>query len=103
MKNAHPIEVAAALLLPLCRALLVHTIALALLLIRWRPAPPPAAPIVHPLAAMAEPVVMQLQPLTVATLRRRARSAGLPRQLHHRGRRAALLAALAGLEVAAWS
>jgi hypothetical protein len=43
---------------------------------------------------------MSLQPLTVAQLRHRARAAGLPRTLAHRGRREALLAALAGVELA---
>jgi hypothetical protein len=63
--------------------------------------PASTAPAVHPLAGLAEPVAEALEPLTVAQLRQRARAAGLPRHLHHRGRRAALLTALAGLEVAA--
>ena len=53
-----------------------------------------------PLALLAAEVEAALVGLTVAELRRCARAAGLPRRLSHRGRREALLAALAGAEVA---
>ncbi len=53
-----------------------------------------------PLALLAAEVEAGLAGVTVAQLRRRARAAGLPRSLSHRGRREALLAALAGVEVA---
>jgi hypothetical protein len=91
------------------RTLLVGLVALALLLARWRPAaapaPVPAAPVpappeAHPLALLAAAAMDQLQPLPVAELRRLARVAGLPRALTHKGRRAQLLEALGGLEVA---
>jgi hypothetical protein len=66
-----------------------------------RPAPPPPSALVPcPLALLAAEVEAALVGLTVAELRRRARAAGLPRSLSHRGRREALLAALAGVEVA---
>ena len=92
--------------------LAVAALALLLTLARWRPAPaavtpppPPAptVPAVHPLAVVAASVFEGLEALTVAELRRRARAAGLPRNLSRTGRRAALLPALAGLEVAACS
>lgn len=53
-----------------------------------------------PLAPVAEPIGEALVPLTVAELRRRARAAGLPRQLSRSARRADLLEAV---EVAACS
>jgi hypothetical protein len=62
------------------------------------PAPPAVAPAPHPLALLATEA--SLAAATVADLRRRARAAGLPRPLAHRGRRDALLQALAGAEVA---
>lgn len=88
----------------LIRDLLIPLIALALALLGACPAAPAAAPRCRPpldhwaqLAARGE---AELSPLTVAQLRARARAAGLPRSLSHRGRRAALLQALAGAEVA---
>jgi hypothetical protein len=91
------------------RTLLVGLVALALLVARWSPAeapaPLPAVPVpprpeAHPLAQLAAAAMDQLQPLPVAELRRLGRAAGLPRALTHKGRRAQLLEALGGLEVA---
>jgi hypothetical protein len=60
----------------------------------------PAPPQAHPLQTLATAAGAHLAPLPVRELRRLARSAGLPRTLAHRGRRAALLEALGGQEVA---
>jgi hypothetical protein len=93
-------------LLTLARLVLVPLVALLLTLAGWRPstvAPAPAPAEGAPPAPTPEPVAESLAPLTVAELRRRARDAGLPRQLSRSGRRADLLAALVALEVAACS
>ncbi len=109
MKNAHPVElllVAVLVTLEAAAVLLTALVPLVLAVARWSPAAPaPEAPppLAHPLAVLADGVVAQLQPLTVAQLRTRARSAGLPRGLARTGRRDALLQALAALEVAACS
>jgi hypothetical protein len=112
MKNAHPVELlllAAVVTLEAFAVLLAALVAVLLTLARWRPAPPetapapppaPAPPAVNPLQLVADAAVEALEPCTVAQLRHRARAAGLPRCLSHRGRRDALLEALAGLEVA---
>jgi hypothetical protein len=108
----HPLEVLAVgcwLTVEALAVVVAAVVALLLTLARWRPAaaapvaPPPLAPAVHPLAVVAAAAAEALEPLTVAQLRRRARGAGLPRCLSRTGRRADLLAALAGLEVAACS
>lgn len=104
----HPIEallLAVLVVLDAVRVLAVSLVAVVLTvatrLTPRRAAPP--APIVHPIALLASTAVDALQTQTVAELRRRARSAGLPRALTRNGRRDALLQALAGLEVAACS
>lgn len=105
----HPIEallLAVLVVLDAVRVLAVSLVALLLTVAGWRPTPrraAPPAPIVHPVAELANTVIEALQTQTVAELRRRARSAGLPRALTRNGRRDALLQALAGLEVAACS
>jgi hypothetical protein len=108
----HPLELLLLALLVMLEALAVLAVAVLALLLTlasWKPAaaapaaPPPPAPAVHPLAVVATTAAEALEPLTVAQLRRRARGAGLPRCLSRAGRRAALLEALAGLEVAACS
>jgi hypothetical protein len=102
--DLHPVE--ALLLVALVVAQAVVELAVALVALTTRTAsapaapPSPPAPTVHPLQPVAESVIEDLAPLTVAQLRRRARDAGLPRCLSRGGRRDALLEALAGLEVA---
>jgi hypothetical protein len=116
MKNTHPVELllfGALLALEAAAVLLAALVALLLTLAHWRPAaaapavnhePPTAPPLPAaapwPLAEQAEQAREVLESLTVAQLRSRARSAGLPRALSRTGRRAPLLEALAGLEVA---
>jgi hypothetical protein len=101
----------AAAAVTLTRCLLIPAAALLLALAGWgrrpapqpahRPAPPPPPALVPcPLALLAAEVEAGLAGVTVAQLRRRSRAAGLPRSLSHRGRRDALLAALAGADVA---
>lgn len=90
----------------LARAVMVPAVALLLAATRrTSPAPAPvpaAAPVaVHPLAALADGVADTLTGATVAELRRRARSAGLPRAVTRNGRKAQLIEALAAWEVAA--
>jgi hypothetical protein len=98
----HPVELAlvAAVAVALAlRTLVVALIALGLLLAGWRP-----SRITRPAEHLSPVRVMTAQPkhttppalegLTVAELRRRARAAGLPRALSHRGRKADLVAAL---------
>jgi hypothetical protein len=95
-------------LAPLLRFLLVHAVALLLTCAGWRPTPPRPAPVPLPLAP-APPVALllppapapapeaptpQLEALTVAELRRIARTAG-HRVLARSGRRQLLLEALA--------
>ena len=63
-------------------------------------APAPQPPAASPLEAIATTAQQALEPLPVAQLRRLARSAGLPRALSRTGRKAELVAALVGLEVA---
>ncbi|MFU8886142.1 MAG: hypothetical protein ACNA8O_11885 [Cyanobacteriota bacterium] len=106
----HPVEVlllVAVLALEaawlLARAMLALLVALLLTLARWRPAPPLPAPLEHPLALVAAGIAEALAGVPVRELRRRARVAGLPRQLSRSGRRADLLEALVALEVAACS
>lgn len=105
----HPVEallVAVIVVFDAVRVLAVSLLSLVLTALRWRPTPrraAPPVPMVHPAAELAHTVVEALQTRTVAELRRRARSAGLPRALTRNGRRDALLQALAGLEVAACS
>ena len=117
--DTHPIEVlllGAWLALEAAAVLLTALVALLLTLARWRPAAPLApkpkrprvatprpvspSPAPWPLALQAAAALAGLEPLTVTQLHRLARAAGLPRQLSRTGRRAALLQALAGLEVA---
>lgn len=85
----------------LARAVLAPLVALLLTLAHWRPAAPPLAPLEHPLALVAAGIAEALAGVPVRELRSRARAAGLPRQLSRSGRRADLLEALVGLEVAA--
>ena len=87
----------------LARAVVVPLVALLLTLAQWRPAAPPPAPLEHPLAMVAAGLAEGLAGVPVRELRRRARAAGLPRQLSRSGRRADLLVALVALEVAACS
>lgn len=89
----------------LARAVVVPLVALLLTLAQWRPAAPPPAPLAveHPLALVAAGLAEGLAGVPVRELRRRARVAGLPRQLSRSGRRADLLEALVALEVAACS
>jgi L-aminopeptidase/D-esterase-like protein len=116
--GTHPIELALTAALVVAEALTVLVVALVALVLtvaRWRPAAPvtaatelppvtPApAPLQHPLTVVADALVATLEPLTVAQLRRLARSAGLPRAITRTGRRTDLLQALIGLEVAACS
>lgn len=64
----HPVELlllAAVVTLEAAAVLLVALVALVLTVARWRPAPPPAPPMVHPLALVAQ----QLEALPVAALR----------------------------------
>jgi hypothetical protein len=115
--NPHPIEVAILLAWASSQALVAlaaGAVALIAALLPHGPAPaapaaaeltPPAPaqappPAEHPLITVATRTAAPLQRLTVADLRRRARSAGLPRTLTRSGRRDALLTALLGLEVA---
>ncbi len=109
-KEPHPVEVllvGALLALEAAAVLVVAVAALALTLLQAPPAAatapapaPPAPPAEHPLAVVAESLVAELEPCTVAELRRRARAAGLPRSLSRSGCRDQLLSTLAGLEVA---
>lgn len=62
--------------------------------------PLPQPPAASPLEAIAAAAQQTLEPLPVVQLRRLARSAGLPRTLSRTGRKAELLDALVGLEVA---
>jgi hypothetical protein len=107
--EVHPIEallLAVLVVLDAVRVLAVSLVAVVLTVAGWRPTPrraAPPAPLVHPIALLASTAVDALQTQTVAQLRRHARSAGLPRAVARNGRRAALLEALAGLEVAACS
>ena len=122
-KTNHPIEVALVLAWLVAEALLTLLVGAVALAAAWKapalvrevsqraaprareshlsrttePTPPPAE---HPLITVAAAVADPLQRLTVADLRRMARSAGLPRTLTRSGRRSALLTALVGLEVA---
>lgn len=107
MKNADPIEVAITAAWITAEALLtalVAAVALVVLVARPAPAsveapPPLIAATEHPLSLVAVEAQTQLQPCTVAALRRLARAAGLPRTLTRSGRRAELLQALAAWEV----
>lgn len=63
-------------------------------------APAPQPPAASPLEAIATTAQQALEPLPVVQLRRLARSAGLPRAQSRTGRKAELLDALVGLEVA---
>ena len=101
LSDLHPVELALVALLALgwaaatiARVLLVPLLALLLTMAGWRPEPPAAA--LEPAAPAPAPEAPEpaLARLTVAALRRRARAAGLSRELCHRGRRADLLAAL---------
>lgn len=117
MKNTHPVEVlllGAWLALEAAAVLLTALVALLLTLARWRPtstaaasgtdgtAPALPAPVTAGTATAptAPPAAATIEGLTVAQLRRLARSAGLPRALSRNGRRGQLLEALAVLEVA---
>lgn len=91
-------------------AVAIPLVALLLTLAGWRPtarptrpaepAPAPAAPAAaHPLAQLATTAAAALEPLTVAQLRRLARSAGLPRAISRNGRRAVLLQELTALQL----
>lgn len=94
-------------------ALVVPVLALALTAARWRPAeatitrsgeqPIPQLSEPEPPDRVMTPAPAALQAQTVAQLRRLARAAGLPRTLSRTGRRADLLQALSGQEVAACS
>ena len=64
------------------------------------PIQPAATPQPHPISELASQAAAALQPLTVAQLRRLARSAGLPRAISRNGRRSALLDELVALQVA---
>jgi hypothetical protein len=105
----HPVEVLLLLLVAvlaleaawvLARAVLAPLVALLLTLAHWRAPAPPLAPLEHPLALMAAGIADALAGMPVREVRRRARAAGLPRQLSRSGRRAYLLEALVALEVA---
>jgi hypothetical protein len=94
MKRHHPIELAAVgavILVRLARVALVPIVAVALVVIGWQPASTSQPqPLSIPVASVPD-----LNNQTVAQLRIMARQAG-HRQLARSGRRADLLAALAG-------
>jgi len=72
MNNTDPMDLAAMVLASSARALallLVHATALILTLSGWRPAPPPPAPLVHPLHEL-------LAKVSTAELRQACRAAG---------------------------
>jgi hypothetical protein len=117
----HPVElalVAALVVLEAAITLLVALAALLLTVAQWWPAAPapaptevlaaepiepiPAAPAValhHPLVELAQTVADGFSSSTVAQLRQRARTAGLPRSITRTGRRAELLEALVAMEL----
>lgn len=99
-----PVVIAAVLLIDMAetiiRGLIIPLLALLLVIAGHGATPRRPAPALHPLALVISDAEAELARCSVADLRRRARAAGLPRSLSHRGRRDALLLALAGSEVA---
>jgi hypothetical protein len=107
-KELHPVEMlilGMMLLIESAAVVLVMMIALMMALANycrpWPPSPTPMpAPAAEPVAPWLPPILQELEPLTVAELRRLARAAGLPRSLSRSGRRAELLPAVAGAAMA---
>ena len=95
--DVHPIELLVAIALEVVAAVITLVAALLALAAAARPTPIPAP---SPLEAIATAAQQALEPLPVVQLRRLARSAGLPRALSRTGRRAEMVAALVGLELA---
>lgn len=102
--DVHPVELLLAIALEVVVAVITLVAALMALAAAARPMPTPAPeplpPAPSPLEVIATAAQQALEPLPVVQLRRLARSAGLPRALTRTGRRAELVAALVGLEVA---
>lgn len=98
--DVHPVELLLAIALEVVAAVITLMALAAAARPMPTPAPEPLPPAPSPLEVIATAAQQALEPLPVAQLRRLARSAGLPRALSRTGRRAELVAALVGLEVA---